>query len=297
MSNEESKIRHSTGDIPTARPVAEGIPQARPIIRPDAPPIAIPADEMLLPASSALAALADIGILACALILFQLAVSLAMGLAVGVNSAIIEPETELIEAEINRAFLLPSLVLIAIGSMGIIAIILRCRRQSGRSVGISKTHLALNGLIGVGAAILVPVLFTVVAGLLRLLRMDVADQMEENAKRIMDTLPKLAPLGLVLLSAMVGLYEEVVFRGFLMTRLRRATGSWIPAVLISTAIFVALHSPDQTPIALVAITILSLVFSLVAIWRRSLVPVIVAHTLFDLFQFLYLYSVFGESWT
>ena len=88
------------------------------------------------------------------------------------------------------------------------------------------------------------------------------------------------------MAATVGVYEELLFRGFLMTRLRRGTGSWTVAVLISTSIFTALHAPDQMPVALVPIAILSLVFSMVTVWRRSLIPAVVAHTLFDFFALM-----------
>ena len=46
--------------------------------------------------------------------------------------------------------------------------------------------------------------------------------------------------------------------------------------MLNTAIFTALHAPDQTVAALGPITILSLVFSVVTVWRRSIVPAIVA---------------------
>jgi hypothetical protein len=49
--------------------------------------------------------------------------------------------------------------------------------------------------------------------------------------------------------------------------------------------------------ALVVVAILSLVFSLATIWRRSIIPAIIAHALFDLSQLLLLYVQAGDSWT
>ncbi len=126
---------------------------------------------------------------------------------------------------------------------------------------------------------------------------DLTDQMMENARRIVDMVPKLHPLGFAAVAVMIGVYEELLFRGFLMTRLRRASGSWVVAVMISTAIFTALHALDQTPAALVPITILSVVFSVATIWRRSIVPAIIAHTLWNFCQFLYLYAAPEDVWT
>jgi len=107
----------------------------------------------------------------------------------------------------------------------------------------------------------------------------------------------LRPAEFVPLTAMIGIYEELVFRGFLMTRLRRGTGSWAVAVALSTVIFTSLHAFDQTHSALVVVAILSLVFSLATIWRRSIIPAIIAHALFDLSQLLLLYVQAGDSWT
>ena len=82
-----------------------------------------------------------------------------------------------------------------------------------------------------------------------------------------------------------------------MTRLRRTTGSWTLAVLISTAVFTGLHAIEQTLPALLLITILSLVFSVVTIWRKSIIPAVVAHALFDFSQFLLMSLTAGDSWT
>ena len=117
------------------------------------------------------------------------------------------------------------------------------------------------------------------------------------AERIIQMVPRLRPLGFAGVALVISIYEELLFRGFLMTRLRRGTGSWTLAVVLSTAVFTALHAFDQTASALVAVTILSLVFSGVTIWRRSIIPAIVAHALFDLSQFLLLNLQAGDSWT
>jgi membrane protease YdiL (CAAX protease family) len=120
--------------------------------------------------------------------------------------------------------------------------------------------------------------------------------MEENKTILTNFLPRAHALEFVGAMATVGVWEELFFRGFLMTRLRRATGGWIAGVLLSSGVFVALHALTQAPAALIMIAILSLIFSLVTIWRRSLVPAIVAHTLFDLTQVAGLYYIAGDEW-
>ena len=81
-----------------------------------------------------------------------------------------------------------------------------------------------------------------------------------------------------------------------MTRLRRGLGSWTAAVVLSTTVFTLLHAVDQTPAALMPVAILSVVFSITTIWRRSLVPAIIAHWLFNLANLIGLYYMAGESW-
>lgn len=242
------------------------------------------------------AAWLDVAGLILCMFLLDLLTWAGMSLIVELPSASLEAGSSPINAELMRTLLLPTLTIRAAGSIAIIAMILAYRRQSAASVGLSRRGLALNCLIGVGATVVAYGLIIFSSIMLWLVWPDLLDQMEENAQRIQDMVPRLHPLGFVGMAAMVGLYEELVFRGFLMTRLRRATGNWIPAVLVSTTIFTALHALDQTQAALVSVTILSLVFSAVTIWRRSLIPAIVAHALFDLSQLLGLYYAAGDSW-
>lgn len=101
---------------------------------------------------------------------------------------------------------------------------------------------------------------------------------------------------ITLLSA-VALHEELLFRGMLLPLLRRACGSWWPAVLISSMIFGALHF-QQGWLGMVQVSGLSIVFSLVFIQSRSLLAVMVAHFGFDFLQFQLLRVLlpFIEKW-
>lgn len=204
-------------------------------------------------------------------------------------------ESEL--GHVPKAMLLPTLSLRALGAFAIIALLARRRGFSARSVGLAWSGAPLNLAIGLAALLAIYGLIAVTMMLLWSLWPEVVDEMQENARRIMDLVPNLRPVEFVPVTALIGVYEELVFRGFLMTRLRRATGGWTVAVILSTAVFTALHAFDQTRAALVIVAILSLVFSLVTIWRRSIVPAIVAHALFDLSQLLLLRLQAGDSWT
>ncbi len=282
--------------IPTARAAPVGVPLARPVAA--GPPVggSPKPNELLIEASTSGAAWLDVAGLILGMFLLELLAGVAMGIIVDIPPGSLDAELSPIESELMRTLLLPTLAIRAAGSIAIIAVILARRRQSAASVGLGRSGLAMNCLIGAGATVVAYALIIFSSIMLWLFWPNFLDQMEENAQRIQDLVPRLHPMGLAGMAAMVGLYEELVFRGFLMTRLRRATGSWVLAVLVSTAIFTALHALDQTHAALISVTILSLVFSAVTVWRRSLVPAIVAHALFDLSQLLGLYYVAGDSW-
>ena len=80
--------------------------------------------------------------------------------------------------------------------------------------------------------------------------------------------------------ASVAFYEETIFRGFLLVRLSQLTGSRVAAVLISTAVFGSLHAYEG-PVAMGMVSGLGLILCVIVLWRKSLVPAIVAHFLFN----------------
>jgi uncharacterized protein len=89
------------------------------------------------------------------------------------------------------------------------------------------------------------------------------------------------PVG-ILLCAVVAAVEETIFRGYLLLRLRAATGNLGIAVVLSTVIFTAGHSYEGGA-GMAAVTLLGLVFTGLYLSTRSLIPAIVVHFLFDLF--------------
>lgn len=293
-----SATNSSADDAAVAPPFAEtGIPFARPIAHEfitTPPPLET---EFFLLNQSHQSAWADVGWLALFLISFEF---FALGLlhlaAEFVLRAPLSPsETE--ASQVRQAMLLPALSLRALGAFAIIAILARRRGLTARSMGLTWSGTPLNIVIGLAVLVIVYALIAVTMLLLWFLWPEVVGEMQENARRIMELVPNLRPVEFVPVAALIGVYEELVFRGFLMTRLRRATGGWTIAVVLSTAVFTALHAFEQTRSALIVVAILSLVFSLATIWRRSIVPAIIAHALFDLSQLLLLHLQAGDSWT
>jgi membrane protease YdiL (CAAX protease family) len=89
---------------------------------------------------------------------------------------------------------------------------------------------------------------------------------------------------LVLLVA-VAAHEEALFRGLLLPYLRRISGSWWWAGLISALIFALLHVPHQGILAGIQVFSIAAVLSLFFVLSRSLIAVALAHLTFDFLQF------------
>lgn len=242
-------------------------------------------DPMLLKRTGRWAALADAGILVAAALMMEIA--LWIGMAV-LDGAPLDADGELDMAAL-KPWLLPMLTVRAGLLTLLILLLCRVRGQRVAAVGMTVRRLALNGLLGIGVCGVVYGFLLAFVVIVMLCVPELQEQMEANQGKLHDMLPDLSLAGFLWLAILVGFYEELVFRGFLMPRLRRCFGSWIPAVLVSTAVFTALHAFEQVAVALPVIAMLSLAFSLVTIWRRSIVPAIVAHALFDFSQFAMLY--------
>jgi len=105
--------------------------------------------------------------------------------------------------------------------------------QKGRglsSLGISKEGAGVSCRIGLSCAAVILVLNGILPGMLRG--------------------RDLAPAGAIGISFLyflfvIALPEEIIFRGYLMTRLEAAKGSWKQAVLLSGLLFVLIHIPYQ----------------------------------------------------
>lgn len=283
-------------ESPDASDILPGIPIARPIAHEFITNPLLPAPEIFLLGQTPRSAWGDIGWAALFILSFEFFAQGLLHLATEFILGTSPSPTESEVGHVPKAMLLPALALRSLGAMAIIAFLARRRGLTARSVGLTWSGAPFNIVIGVAVLVVVYGLIALTMISLWLLWPAVVGDMEENARRIMELVPNLRPVEFVPVTALIGVYEELVFRGFLMTRLRRATGGWTSAVVLSTAVFTALHAFEQTPVALVIVAILSLVFSLVTIWRQSIVPAIIAHALFDLSQLLLLHLQAGDSW-
>ncbi|MCL5281222.1 MAG: CPBP family intramembrane metalloprotease [Planctomycetes bacterium] len=84
----------------------------------------------------------------------------------------------------------------------------------------------------------------------------------------------------VVLVIVVAISEETIFRGYLIRRLHTATGSLAGAVLLSS-IFFALGHGYEGSLGVITVGVMGLIFSLIYLWRKSLVVPIILHFLQD----------------
>ncbi|MFY9559093.1 MAG: CPBP family intramembrane glutamic endopeptidase [Terriglobales bacterium] len=107
---------------------------------------------------------------------------------------------------------------------------------------------------------------------------------ESHAKAIQVLLPQ-SWLEIVLwlaLSASAGVCEEIVFRGYFQKQFQALTGSVALAVVLQALVFGAGHA-YQGMKQVVVIGVLGALYGVLAAWRKSLRPGMIAHTWSDVF--------------
>jgi membrane protease YdiL (CAAX protease family) len=85
----------------------------------------------------------------------------------------------------------------------------------------------------------------------------------------------------ILLAVSAGISEEICFRGYVITRMARLTGSVWPGVILGSLAFGASHSYQGLG-GVIIIGVYGMMFSLLFLGRGSLVPCIIAHALQDI---------------
>ncbi len=271
-------------EVPLARPATGAVPFARPAETLHPLVAAMRRHEFYVLDLTRPAAWFDVGAGSAMLLALQGAALVLLGILVFAPTGIGAPDAPTPDALLPY-LLAPSLVVQAVCAFAAVGVVLLYRQQSVRSVGIAWASLPLNVVIGLGAALVAYAIILPLMFALQFVFPEAARQMQENTDILLALLPDLPHMQFAGMAVVIGIWEELVFRGFLMTRLRRATGRWVWAVLISSIVFVLPHGLEQTPVALVMVSILSLVFSLVTIWRRSIIPAIVGHAAFNFSQF------------
>lgn len=176
------------------------------------------------------------------------------------------------------------------------AVLNRSRGQSAAALGWCVTSWPGTILYSIAAAVAgyAALLITfVAAGLLQPWFPSALSSLLGNAKNVTEVLPPLGPAILGATVCLVGFYEELICRGFLLPRLRRATGSAFLAVAVSSLIFALPHAHSQNWITVVPLFLVACAWAVITLRQRSVVPAIIGHALFDLVQVIGLYYSTG----
>lgn len=209
---------------------------------------------------------------------------------IGIVAVVPQVASALIGTSVHTAAELPppSLILAANSmiwaTVAAVAIYLTYRSgQPLSSIGFRRENplAVLGAAILATVAIFAAVIFTAIlmAGITHASR----DTMMAPAREIygMFGLPSWGTIFTI--SAAAGLFEEILFRGFLLTRLRVILGGWTPAIILGMVLFAAPHIWEGRW-AVVLILPIAMVLSITFLARRSLAAPILAHFLFNFLQ-------------
>jgi CAAX protease family protein len=119
----------------------------------------------------------------------------------------------------------------------------------------------------------------------KLMQLDHAGKLESMRKQLGFLIPetKLELAVWFCMSATAGFCEEIIFRGYLQRQFAAITNSVLAGVLLSAAVFGASHGYEG-PGRMILIGVYGLMFGLLAWWRKSLRPGMIAHAWHDAFS-------------
>jgi len=165
-------------------------------------------------------------------------------------------------------------------SLLVISLLIRHRRQSPADIGLNRApplRVFLAALAAVPLCFLAGAVSNISVTLLR--GGDFASfarQRTEFFEKVSDIpIRWIFPLALF-----VGIYEEILFRGFFLSRLRALFRTSAAPILITSTVFGALHF-DQGFVGMCQTAVVGLVLAIVAVRARTLWPAILAHAAID----------------
>ncbi|NBD09652.1 MULTISPECIES: CPBP family intramembrane glutamic endopeptidase [Corallococcus] len=194
------------------------------------------------------------------------------------------------DAEVTKGFSLSMapLVIRALGMCLLVAVLLWRDGQGPAQVGLVREGWARELLLGVpvlagtyAVHIAVSVPLAAVAVALKLAGKELLAR-KGVAAALLDTglgVPAFAAIMVVVTG-----FEEFVFRGFLVPRLRVVLGGWVPAVLCAAVLFCVGHFYEGT-LAVFQTFVMGAWFGVVFWYRGRLLPLMVAHAAFNTISF------------
>jgi membrane protease YdiL (CAAX protease family) len=226
------------------------------------------------------------------LVLLGVVAALTLGLLLVQAGASAPADHTVEDTVLTETWKLVSLAVNLLPWIVMIAVTRNLLRQAGggwAAMGLTRRELGSDLLLGLPVAVASYAAYFAAVGLLLLVWPDAIKALETNSTRIKDVVPDVHFFWLLLIMVAVAVTEETIFRGIVLTHLRRITGSWTVATLVSAVVFAVPHVISQEMVVVVVLIPVAVVWSAVTIWRRSLVPCIVGHCLFNFVQVVWLY--------
>jgi membrane protease YdiL (CAAX protease family) len=160
-------------------------------------------------------------------------------------------------------------------TLAVLAIVRMGERRTFASIGLGRFTFGSLGF-GLLAGVLAIFAFPVCTIVLSLL--GVQSQAVMTGVTTLVSLPLWARL-LTLVTA--GVCEEVLYRGYAITRLQTLTGSRIVAVLLPAIVFIALHAPSWGVAHLLYVSVVTVIMTVLFLWRKDLWSNIIGHLVTD----------------
>lgn len=179
-----------------------------------------------------------------------------------------------------------------IATLAMIYGLMAARRQPARTLGLTvpswpaAAAAVAAGLPACYAALMASgFLYMLVSG-------QTLESTIEERQALIDFMPAFSMETVFLISIFPGVFEEILFRGFLLPRLCRLFRSTLLAVLVSSVVFGTLHGYQGT-MAMFQTATLGMVFAGMAVLTRSIWPAVVVHAMFNGLN-LWLMTVAGD---
>jgi len=159
------------------------------------------------------------------------------------------------------------------------------RKQRPALIGWTARNLVVEGLLGLPTVAVLLMVSVAMAVWLLLLWPELLSVVYNNRRTgLMETFPKMDVWQWLVLPIVVAAIEEPFFRGLLQQRLTVVFGHPLWGVIAQAALFGAPHLYEG-PTAALTIFYLGVILGALTWWRRSLVPALVAHALFNMVNF------------